>query len=85
MGWGNCGEDAEGRNIGYIYNAICDHVTCDKEIDRGLYYVCGRMHGEDENSCEKYFCDEHRNNPVDISHDDTLWVCDDCAKFHLNP
>lgn len=82
MGWGNCGKDSDGRNIGYIYEAICDHVGCNKKIDRGLYYVCGTMHGEDEDSCGRYFCDEHRNNPVNNIYNETIWVCKECVQFH---
>lgn len=59
MGWGNCGTDSKGRPIGYAFEATCDHPGCTKEIDRGLAYACGGMHGEDEYSCEGYFCDEH--------------------------
>lgn len=60
MGWGNCGQDSQGRQIGYYHSATCDHPGCEEKIDRGLSYVCGEMHGEDEVSCEKYFCDAHR-------------------------
>ena len=60
MGWGNCGEDSQGRPIGYSHEATCDEDGCDKVIDRGLSYVCGDMHGEDEVSCEKYFCETHQ-------------------------
>lgn len=59
MGWGNCGEDREGRPIGYYADAKCDHPRCEKTIDRGLAYACGDMHGESEYSCEKYFCEDH--------------------------
>lgn len=64
MGWANCGQDSEGRDIGYAVDASCDHPECNKQIHRGLAYVCGRMHGEDEYSCEKYFCGEHRKNYI---------------------
>lgn len=46
MGWGDCGADTEGRPIGYVFEATCDHQGCSEAIDRGLSYVCGRhMHG----------------------------------------
>jgi hypothetical protein len=48
MGWGNCGFDKQGRPIGYVHEAYCDHPGCNKKIDRGLSYVCGTMHGEIE-------------------------------------
>ncbi len=59
MGWGDCGTDSNGRNIGYVFEALCDHNGCNEKIDRGLAYACGNMHGETEFGCEKYFCDEH--------------------------
>lgn len=59
MGWGNCGTDSRGRPIGYVFPARCDHRWCFKKIDRGLAYACGGMHGDDEVSCEGYFCPKH--------------------------
>lgn len=79
MGWGNCGTDSKGRHIGYVFEAVCDYEGCNEEIHRGLSYVCGDMHGEDEISCEKYFCEKHRNNFIE--HDKrTLRICDECKK-----
>lgn len=75
--------NGEGRKIGYAYKATCDYKGCNKKIDRGLYYVCGTMHGEDEDSCGGYFCDKHSNNAVENIYDETIWVCDECYKFHL--
>jgi hypothetical protein len=59
VGWANCGVDASSRPIGYGVTAFCDHSGCSKEIDRGLAYACGGMHGDSEYSCEKYFCEDH--------------------------
>lgn len=69
MGWSDCGNDSQGRPIGYAFEATCDHPECNAEIDRGLSYACGGMHGEVAVSngqggdfyptCEKYFCPEH--------------------------
>lgn len=78
MGWGDCGEDSQGRNIGYVWSAVCDHTGCDEKIDRGLAYVCGSMHGDDEYSCEKYFCHEHKQNCIDTQDGDCMSLCDDC-------
>ena len=83
MGWGNCGLDSKGRPIGYLNSGICDHEGCDAEIDRGLAYACGGMHGNhDERSedgvCEGYFCYEHLTMIERGSH--TLSVCFSCAK-----
>lgn len=78
MGWGNCGLDGKGRPIGYMHEATCDHPGCNEKIDRGLGYVCGEMHGEDEVSCEGYFCSEHRSDHVD--HCGTVVsICSSCA------
>lgn len=59
MGWASCGEDGQGRPIGYAHVAVCDEPGCDTRIDRGLAYACGGMHGDDVYHCEKYFCAEH--------------------------
>ncbi|HIO30751.1 MAG TPA: hypothetical protein EYN44_19435 [Marinobacter salarius] len=81
MGWGDCGTDSQGRPIGYVHPATCDHPGCSEQIDRGLSYVCGDMHGEDEVSCEKYFCSAHRSKTVhhEASRGELLSVCDQCA------
>lgn len=79
MGWGDCGEDSQGRPIGYVHAATCDHEGCDKQIDRGLSYACGGMHGETEYGCEKYFCEEHKQNTL-VEHGDYYNVCDQCAQ-----
>ena len=59
MGWGNCGTDSQGRSIGYNFEATCDADGCTAEIDRGLSYACGGMHGGGEHMCEGYFCPDH--------------------------
>lgn len=47
------------RDIGYGVPAVCDHPECDKEIDRGLGYVCGEQPYGGEVGCGLYFCDDH--------------------------
>lgn len=59
MSWADCGNDSEGRPIGYAFEAECDLPDCDKIIDHGLAYACGSMHGQNEFDCEKYFCEDH--------------------------
>ncbi|KKK96791.1 hypothetical protein LCGC14_2659210 [marine sediment metagenome] len=59
MGWGDCGTDEDGRPIGYYFDAACDEEGCEEEIDRGLAYACGGMHGFEEGGCDKYFCGKH--------------------------
>lgn len=62
MGWGDCGTDSKGRPIGYAFAATCDLEGCEGQIDRGLSYACGGMHGESP-GCELYFCEEHLHLP----------------------
>ena len=83
MGWADCGSDRNGRPIGYAFEAKCDHPGCDKDIDRGLDFACGGMHGEDEYSCEKYYCWDHRDFiAIDcISGVTGAHVCSECKKL----
>ena len=61
---------------------MCDHPGCKVEIDRGLSYVCGNMHGEDEVSCEEYFCEDHRKNYVECNGEESK-ICDTCKEVLL--
>lgn len=47
------------RDIGYGVPSICDHPSCDEEIDRGLSYVCGGNPYGGEYGCGLYFCMDH--------------------------
>jgi len=80
MGWSDCGTDSQGRPIGYSHEGTCGHPGCEEKIERSLSYVCGDMHGEDEISCERYFCDGHKRNWAQRGKDDTVSVCDECAE-----
>lgn len=80
MGWADCGDDSKGRPIGYAHEATCDHPGCDTKIDRGLAYVCGDMHGEDEYSCEGYFCPQHRNGFIKTDQGRVISVCKSCEQ-----
>ena len=84
MGWGDCGIDSEGRPIGYVFEGICDHPHCNKEIDRGLSYACGGMHGETEYGCEKYFCEEHLEEFVMDENGSLISICGKCAEALLD-
>jgi len=75
MGWGDCGTDSDGRPIGYIFEATCDHPECSKVINRGLYYACGDMHGSTEDGCELYFCDNHISGY-------SPQLCQECMKVY---
>lgn len=83
MGWGNCGTDSRGRPIGYNFEATCDFPDCKQAIDRGLSYACGDMHGEDEVSCELYFCSKHKNNTLVDFQGMVRGVCDICYSHAL--
>lgn len=79
MSWSRCGKDSKGRPIGYAHPATCDHKDCNAVIDRGPSYACGSMHGQDEVSCEGFFCPVHRDSMVFGSG----WircVCEGCAE-----
>ena len=72
MGWAYCGE-VDGREVGYGVTATCDFDGCDTEIDRGLGYICGKMHHDqwsDEPGCGRYFCSEHRGWFADEDEDE---------------
>lgn len=47
------------RDIGYGVPSRCDHPECDKDIDRGLSYVCGGRPYGGEHGCGLYFCGSH--------------------------
>ncbi len=79
MGWGDCGTDDDGRPIGYIHKAICDHPECEAEIHRGLAYACGGFHLGSDKCCHKYFCGDHLYF-TEESHDDIHGcVCAECV------
>ena len=86
MSWGS-GINSAGRSVGYLIEAKCDHPGCHEEIDRGVSFACGGMHDEDEYSCDKYFCEEHRSNYVALCENQRpgycVQVCDECAKMLL--
>ena len=83
MGWADCGTDSKGRSIGYGYGTICDQRGCAKEIDRGLSYACGGMHGDDEYSCEKYFCEDHQKILIETDQGNLIKVCSECEKPYI--
>lgn len=59
MGWSIGFDSKWQRDIGYGVPAVCDHPDCDKEINRGLGYVCGGSpHGGDD-GCGLFFCEQH--------------------------
>ena len=79
MGWADCGTDSRGRPIGYAVEATCDHPGCGQRIHRGLPFVCGTMHGEEDYACEGYFCEKHRQHWLPI-HGKPSMVCAACHR-----
>lgn len=82
MTWEESGKDSHGEPIGYEYECVCAHPGCERMIDRGAYYACGDIHGDSEYTCEKYFCDEHKNNSV-IDNGNEIRICDECAEYGI--
>jgi hypothetical protein len=83
MGWGDCGDDSEGRPIGYVFEAKCDHKGCEVKIDRGLSYACGGMHGTGhyvDFDCEKYFCSTHLYT-IETEEGEVHSICFSCKEF----
>lgn len=77
MGWGS-GVNEKGREVGYNIAATCDLDGCEKDIDRGLAYVCGGMHDGGDYGCGDYFCGEHLFMP---SRDGIgAFLCDACCQ-----
>jgi len=59
MGWSLGYDPKWERDIGYGVPAMCDHPGCEKEIDRGLAYVCGAEPYGGDDGCGLFFCSEH--------------------------
>lgn len=84
MGW-SIGYDSNWkRDIGYGVPAICDHPGCDKEIDRGLSYVCGGEPYGGEHGCGLYFCGEHMHYHT-FEDGETQQACERCCTEELQP
>lgn len=86
MGWGY-GVLPVGKEIGYSVAATCEHPGCTAKIDRGLSYACGDDHGENEISCDGYFCPEHLSGWARQPWSDgrNVRVCPKCeAEFRKN-
>lgn len=64
MGWGygEVWRRGELIEVGYGVDAQCEHPDCSEEIDRGLGWLCGSMHGDPEDGCGGYFCGNHEIN-----------------------
>lgn len=70
MGW-SVGYDMNWRrDVGYGVPSICDYPGCNREIDRGLSYVCGKEPFGGIEGCGLYFCSDHL--------DDVDQLCERC-------
>ena len=69
MGWSIGFDQKWNRDIGYGVPCVCDHPGCDKEIDRGLSYVCcGDQPEGGEHGCGLYFCPDHKRSHYTDNH-----------------
>lgn len=77
MGWAVGYDSQWSRDVGYGVPAICDFPTCEREIDRGLGYVCGGDVYGGEHGCGLFFCwDEHLE--YDERDDKAIQLCPAC-------
>lgn len=59
MSWAY-GKDDSGREIGYSVPDVCNEVSCDRKIDRGLGYRCGGVTNLHTGfGCGNFFCGNH--------------------------
>lgn len=59
MGYSIGYDEDRKRDIGYGVPSVCDHPDCNKEIDRGMSYVCGGVPFGSTDGCGLYFCENH--------------------------
>lgn len=68
-------DKALSRSAGYLVDAKCDHPDCEKELDRGLDYLCGN---DPFSGCQGFYCDDH--SPTLIYADELEEYTDDELK-----
>ncbi|KEF04633.1 MULTISPECIES: hypothetical protein [Streptomyces] len=56
---------------------MCEEPGCEKQIDRGLAYLCGETPGDDEYGCGGYFCGEHLYMAPEGQHGERCIRCRD--------
>jgi len=81
MGWSTGYDKNWNRDIGYGVQAVCDHPKCNKEIDRGLSYVCGSDPYGGEYGCGLYFCEEHFEYRKPRGSDRNIQLCPRCYRY----
>jgi hypothetical protein len=81
MGWSIGWDSKWARDIGYGVPAICDLPKCDKEIDRGLSFVCGSEPYGGNYGCGLYFCEEHFEYRKPHGSDRNIQLCPRCYTY----
>ena len=81
MGWSIGFDSNWQRDIGYGVPAICDLPKCNKEIDRGLSYVCGTEPYGGEYGCGLYFCSDHFQYRQPRGSDSIIQLCPRCYRY----
>jgi hypothetical protein len=81
VGWAIGYETRRDRYIGYSVPAPCDYPKCDKEIDRGLSFVCGSDPHGGEYGCGLYFCEDHMRYRTPRYSDRAIQLCPRCIKY----
>ncbi|MBZ6211601.1 hypothetical protein KVH31_34465 [Streptomyces olivaceus] len=64
-------------DVGYGVPTTCEQPGCTEQIDRGLAYLCGSVHGGDEYSCGGYFCGQHLYTAPEGHHGNRCVLCVD--------
>lgn len=72
------GTNADGREVGYRVDGVCEAEGCDAEIDLGLGYACGNMPDGGAYGCGKYFCYDHLN--IGLAPEQ---LCTPCEELYL--
>lgn len=83
MGWAVGFDPNWKRDIGYGVPALCDHPRCNKEIDRGLAYVCGSDVYGGSHGCGLFFCGDHLQYRTPRGEDRVVMNCKRCATYRL--
>ena len=77
MGYGHYIID--GKECGYLVEAVCEEPDCEVAIDRGLPYACGDEPGESDWWCDGYFCFNHLVRVGCPLRDRFVQACQRCA------
>lgn len=89
MGWLFGYDSNWQREIGYGFEAKCDHPKCEKMIDHKLSYVCGSEPYGGEYGCGLYFCEKHFKIRKPHGSDNWINLCPRCyaykTPYKVNP